>query len=79
MQSFGIKIERIDRDLLCIYETNAKWCQSRELVKQGGVLAEGEARQCELQGNLEPSSCGQIKQSGMTAENFDEGLLSRSV
>ena len=25
MQSFGIKIERIDRDLLCIYETNAKW------------------------------------------------------
>ena len=21
MQSFGIKIERIDRDLLCIYET----------------------------------------------------------
>ena len=51
----------------------------RELVEQGGVLAEGEARQCELQGNLEPSSCGQIKQSGMTAENFDEGLLSRSV
>ena len=44
-----------------------------------GVLAEGEARQCELQGNLEPSSRGQIKQSGMTAENFDEGLLSRSV
>ena len=25
MQSFGIKIERIDRELLCIYETNAKW------------------------------------------------------
>ena len=65
--------------------STAKGLRSDELVEaddsleQGGVLAEGEARQCELQGNLEPSSCGQIKQSGMTAENFDEGLLSRSV
>ena len=27
MQSFGIKIERIDRDLLCIYETAGKRVQ----------------------------------------------------